>query len=318
MKRSIFTAGRSAFLLLFFGITMGVHPQSGARNHLLRSTMLDESGSVRMDQIDYCDGLGRPVQSVLKESSPGRNDIITFQEYDVAGRKTNLYLPVPVSGSSGAYVSPDAVKTASAVFYGDSCAYDKSVYEPSPMEHLSARFGPGASWHNGEKAVKKRYVSNTGEGIYSCILYLCDFSSILVSLGAYPAGTLFVEETCDEDGNISCTFTDREGQTLLERVTAGTVFHDTYYVYDNLGQLRYVLPPLCNGTDTATLNALAYGYDYDVRGNCIKKKYPGCAPVEMKYDRSDRLVFSRDGNQKAKGEWHFVLIIESTPKNRRY
>lgn len=43
------------------------------------------------------------------------------------------------------------------------------------------------------------------------------------------------------------TYTDNEGRTVLERRihtdTKGTEHLDTYYVYDDLNRLRYVLPP---------------------------------------------------------------------------
>jgi len=34
---------------------------------------------------------------------------------------------------------------------------------------------------------------------------------------------------------------------------------------------------------------------------------PGCDSISMRYDRADRLVFSQDGNRRAKGEWSFFF-----------
>ncbi len=39
----------------------------------------------------------------------------------------------------------------------------------------------------------------------------------------------------------------------------------------------------------------------------IFKKIPGTAAVEMVYDARDRLVFSRDGNQKGSGNWLVIF-----------
>lgn len=86
---------------------------------------------------------------------------------------------------------------------------------------------------------------------------------------------------------------------------------DTYYVYNLLGQLSFVLPPLAadalsDGTysDTAeVLRQYAYVYRYDERGNLIYKRLPGCEPILMVYDKTNCLVLSQDGNQRARGTY---------------
>ncbi|WP_343704733.1 RHS repeat-associated core domain-containing protein [Chitinophaga sp.] len=86
----------------------------------------------------------------------------------------------------------------------------------------------------------------------------------------------------------------------------------TYYVYDELGNLRYVLPPkmveLLPGmswslADEVHRKELCFRYVYDHRQRMVLKQVPGAAPVEMVYDVRDRLVFSQDGNLHDKGEW---------------
>jgi len=168
------------------------------------------------------------------------------------------------------------------------------------------QYGPGAAWRTADRPVKTAYMNNTADGILSCTLYLTSFSSTLVGLGNYPAGRLLVTQTTDEEGHITYTFTDNQGQTVLIREMNGSVTNDTYYVYDDLGQLRYVLPPMCDNINEATLDNYAYKYQYDERGNCILIKLPGCDPVTMKYDKADRLIFCQDGNQ-AGSKWTFFF-----------
>ncbi len=58
------------------------------------------------------------------------------------------------------------------------------------------------------------------------------------------AGTLSVVRTTDEDGAVSLTFTDKLGRTVVTRQVDGTsTYSDTYYAYDDRGQLRFVLQP---------------------------------------------------------------------------
>ena len=47
----------------------------------------------------------------------------------------------------------------------------------------------------------------------------------------------------DEDGNTAYSFTDFSGKTLLERrFLSSDKTADTYYVYDDFGDLRAVIP----------------------------------------------------------------------------
>ena len=130
--------------------------------------------------------------------------------------------------------------------------------------------------------------------------------------------------TSGADGTVE-TYTDNEGRTVLERRihtdTKGTEHLDTYYVYDDLNRLRYVLPPQAeeifrqagetrSGSDKGIAD-YAYVYRYDGNGNCISKKMPGSEEVEMVYDKARRRVLSRDGKCRKEGKWMFWLYEET-------
>ena len=82
---------------------------------------------------------------------------------------------------------------------------------------------------------------------------------------------------------------------LLQRWVIGSDNHDTYYVYDNRGNLRFVLPPRIRdeGISQDKLDALAYCYRYDSRDRCVWRKLPGCDAVRYVYDKADRLISCR-------------------------
>ncbi|MEL7601329.1 MAG: DUF6443 domain-containing protein, partial [Proteiniphilum sp.] len=285
-------------------------------NYIHTKTMLDNTGIASSDRTDYSDGLGRSAQTVLHKSSPGQKDIVTLQEYDEAGRPSNSYIPVPVTTATGEFVTHSTVKTASNSFYGDAYAYDKAVYEPSPLNRITDEYGPGAAWHTAQKRISTSRYTNSSTGELSCILYAIASGTSLQNKGLCGPGELFVTKTTDEDGHISYTFADKLGQVVLERVMNGSAMNDTYSVYDDFGNLRYVLPPaaadalntVSTWTDeNQTLKDYAYIYKYDGQSRCILKKLPGNDPIEMRYDRADRPVFSQDGNRRAKGEWSFFF-----------
>ena len=119
------------------------------------------------------------------------------------------------------------------------------------------------------------------------------------------SGQLSVIKTTDEDLNVSYTFTDEMGHVVLTRQMKGSETHDTYYVYDDKGNLCFVLQPMYQSS--ANLDQYAFQYKYDGRNRCIWKKLPGAGYVEMVYDNADSLVFSQDGNQRAlsTGNWMY-------------
>jgi RHS repeat-associated protein len=92
-------------------------------------------------------------------------------------------------------------------------------------------------------------------------------------------------------------------------------FLSTYYIYDDLDRLRFVIPPkavnqlLANNWQLTAfiINELCFRYEYDARNRVIAKKMPGTDWVYLVYDVRDRMVFSQDGNQRLKGQWLTTL-----------
>jgi len=84
----------------------------------------------------------------------------------------------------------------------------------------------------------------------------------------------------------------------------------TYYVYDDLGNLSFVLPPGANpdaGIPNGTLlEQFCYQYRYDGRRRLIEKKLPGKGWEHMVYNKLDQMVLSQDANQRADGQWLFT------------
>ena len=285
-------------------------------NYILTRTMQNDAASVYRDKIEYFDGLGRSMETVLKGFSPSKNDLVTFQEYDEVGRESKKWSPVPIAGSGG-YTDLSVVQSASQSFYHDSKAYQETVYEPSPLNRVLKQFGTGQNWYNSDKSVKTNYLLNTTDTNLSCALYIVLPNNSLQKQGLYANSELFVTQLTDEDNHTVYEFKDKQDHVVLKRTMNGNEQQDSYFVYDDFDHLRYVLPP--NASDLLTaINAswnmnsqpiqdFAYYYEYDSHDNCILKKLPGCQPVVMKFDKADRMIFSQDGNQRHKGELTFLL-----------
>ena len=268
-------------------------------NYVLTRTMRSADGTVCMDDIQYYDGLGRPVQLVRKGFTPQGNDLATQTDYDDAGRVWREWLPAPFP-SGGGYKADFAANATTE--HGDGCPYAETTYEQSPLDRAVKRTGPGAHWHTAGTGISTRYTTNFPSGNYAVKWYSA--ARPITDRGTYPTGQLLCTETTDENGNVTCSFTDKSGRTALVRRMNGTEAHDTYYVYDTAGRLRLVLPPMVDGdVSLDNLNRYAYRYEYDDRGNCTFKKLPGRDAVYHVYDRSNRLILEQDGNQRSRGVW---------------
>ena len=287
------------YLLLLLQATAG-HAQDSSQNYILTRTMLKSDTKSYLSKVVYYDGLGRPFQTVnkaIENTNKKGVSLATLQEYDAVGRETKTWLPAVITPD---YLAPASFKSSAPASHGnDSRPYQEAVYETSPQNRIVKQYGAGADWHSGHP-VATEFMGNSATAQLRCTRYKVTSAGALEASGDYANGTLNVTRTTDEDGNMSYTFMDKIGRTLLERRMNGSEALDTYYVYDNYGNLCYVLPPAINGNiSTDNLNLYAYQYNYDGCNRCIRKKLPGTQYIEYVYDNSDRLTFSQDGSQRA-------------------
>ncbi|NDV58947.1 DUF6443 domain-containing protein [Bacteroides sp. 519] len=290
-----------------------------------------------MQQLQYFDGLGRPLQAIQRGVTPSQGDLVTYQEYDLYGRESKSWLPSVVAANNGAFVGLPTIATkAGSTYNGDANPYSLNAYELSPLNRLVEQKGPGQDWHTNGKSVKSDYYANRYRGknsaeieLSSNILYWGN--GFIMNAFSASAGDYHVVKVLDEDGNVSYEFKDRFGRLVLSKQIVNGTYHSTYYVYDNAGNLAYVLPPLLSqiwetetifGDTNDSMQKYAYIYKYDGLNRCIYKKLPGCDPVYYIYDKAGRLIFSQDGEQRLKGEWAFTIpdvfgrtVLSGTCKN---
>ena len=72
-------------------------------------------------------------------------------------------------------------------------------------------------------------------------------------------------------------------RTVLTRQMKDNITHDTYYVYDDYGNLCFVLQPMYQ--ESTNLSLYAFQYKYDSRNRCIEKKLPGADAIKYVYDQ---------------------------------
>ncbi|WP_161964016.1 DUF6443 domain-containing protein [Chitinophaga flava] len=278
------------------------------------------AGEVKLT-TQYFDAVGRPLQTVNKQMSASGKDIVSMFVYDNIGRERIKYLPfVPQKGNTSdgkfkldpfseqqAFYQNETLNPGAA---GETIYYSEIDFEASPLNRVFKTYSPGNSWgkRGGSHPTTQDYDANTTEDAIR-IWKIVDGPVIPVSPGIYEAGQLYKNIAYDEQGQTVITFTDKDKRLILKEVQLDNDWLSTYYVYDDSGNLRFVIPPLAaqaiNGNwNLAPVAAeLCFQYQYDERNRMIVKKVPGAAPVEMVYDIRDRLVLTRDGNMKNKSQW---------------
>jgi RHS repeat-associated protein len=253
--------------------------------------------------IQYYDGLGRPTESIAVAAAPDKRDLVEVTRYSGIHNVTQLWLPVPFQ-TEGQYIDISALNTHAQDYYNDNRPYTETLYELSSLERIVEKKRPGESYFF--YPLSNDYSINTETD--SVHIYKVLNNGNLKATGCYYApSTLYKTTVLDEDGKGIVTYTDKLGYKIMEEYAGNR----TYYVHDNLDRLRFVLPHITSARfncgeyaliDTI-LQAAAYCYQYDERGNMIYKRLPGCAPQYMVYDQLGQLVLKQDGNQRKNNKW---------------
>lgn len=266
-----------------------------------------------MISIVQMDASGRTLQSIGFRGSPTGKDLISTNSFDKFGRSKYSFLPVEANQITGAYVS-NYLRLAKT-FYRDSIPYSEvSIYETSPMNRVYKSYGAGKAWRDNNKAMGMSYLTEGSAIKKYTILSNGDISS------ATNYGTdyeLSVKIMTDERGSTVKEYTDKSGNVIQKSVQvddAGT-YLNTAYVYNNYGQLKYIVPPnafyrtLFNETNNPDANFFEeniYGFRQDGRGRVIEKHTPGAGWSKVVYNRLDQAVVSQDSQETLTNTWSFV------------
>lgn len=291
--------------------TVSITPLDATNRISYTDGKLSVSNNIRTNTtVTYYDGLGRPYETIALAQSPNKKDWVSMTGYAGLNRTTHQWLPI-IEDNSGQPISPTDFSEKAIASYGDNHPYHETLYENSALNRVIGATRPGDSYAN-HPSTQTYEINTTDDNVR--LFRVEDTNSEETKLkcesNGYSDYTLYKSTIADEDGKSITTFTDKLGRVILERQNN----NDTYYVYDNKGQLCYVLPPLAaNQISTGIYNdsidilkQYAYVYRYDERGNQIYKRLPGCNPTLMVYDITNTLVLSQTGKQRKRGTYWTV------------
>ncbi|WP_146942136.1 DUF6443 domain-containing protein, partial [Chryseobacterium hagamense] len=300
----------SVVSILFAAVSFAQTNLTSSENYIYSKTCLNGGCSNVSENVQYFDSWGKPVQTIDIKATPLGRDMVSYIEYDSFGRQTRSYLPVPQQATQNGAIYTSPLANAPAV-YGAEKIYSEKILENSPLDRIQQQIQVGTQW--ADKPVNFTYDANADGEVtrYTVSTTWADGStqSLLSSSGNYAASTLAKNMVTNEDNKVSIEFKNKKGQTVLLRKKDNGQNVDTYYIYNEYGQLAYVIPPLAaysGQVDQTTLDNFCYQYRYDGWNRLVEKKIPGKGWEYMVYDRADRLILSQDANMGAAKQWLFT------------
>ena len=261
---------------------------------ITQDTELEDDEKV-MRNITYFDGLGRPIQQIAHQSGGQGQDLISPIAYDEFGREAKAYLPYARESSSlefDAGLLPNSEGSIAALnsFYeakfpeewpSNSTVnpYSEKAFEASPLNRVLEQAAPGKDWQlGGGHTIQYAYQTNGSQEVldFGVTFTEGDTRSPTLTMAThyYDDHTLYKTVTKDENwrsydkkDRTTEEFKNKQGQVILKRSYQNQQPHDTYYVYDDYGNLSYVLPPLASEkTNVYDVGTSSYGASHFVEG----------------------------------------------------
>ncbi|WP_285060234.1 RHS repeat domain-containing protein [Pedobacter ginsengisoli] len=291
-------------------------------------------------QVQTFDHFGRVIETQKIKATPDLRDLIQFNRYDSLGRepeKAKFY--AHQSGfknynSQGYrtdfydfFYTGNVPKKPSIEF--DLYASEVTRWDNSPLNRV-IEAAPGSNMTDWVHRPTMRYAFLAGGG--DIAKYIVNINPSTGARSLFRANnnvatytpteinTFSIKDEAARDTTLNGTVYEiktKEGQLILKRQfnrVGGTMETlSTYYVYDELGNLSFVLPPKANPDAYApisqtTLDNLCYQYRYDSQQRMIAKKVPGKGWEYMIYNKADQVIMTQDSVQrmKANQEWNFI------------
>ncbi|SHN37595.1 DUF6443 domain-containing protein [Mucilaginibacter sp. OK098] len=274
-------------------------------------------------------------------------EAVKYLPYAFQGTADGSYktdaLTTSTTSQSGFYKSPQTPAGISPI----STPKAVTAFEPSPLNRVTEQGAPGDPWQltgttglsatpghttrvlytNNNATALTDTAHSTLAALYTITINSDQSRTLVKGTGTaanYLAGQLYMTVSRNENlpatgrGGTTEEYKDKDGHVVLKRTfnytgsPATLQMLSTYYVYDNLGNLAFVLPPL-SGADSATptqtqLDNLCYQYQYDLRNRLVQKKLPGKGWEYMVYNILDQVVATQDANQRSVSpqQWTFT------------
>ncbi|WP_169305702.1 DUF6443 domain-containing protein [Sphingobacterium alkalisoli] len=281
-------------------------------------------------QVNYIDGLGRPLQDVVIQGSPMQHDLIKPYAYDSLGRQSFQYLPYSRDNNQGTY-RVAALSGEQQDFYSSppegvastTHPYSHAIYEQVSGARIKVQGEVGEIWQpttSANRTQKMLYGSNGSNQVRYWTLTANGAVSTYYEAGKLRKQTFRDENWGGGDGNVGAqeVFQDQSGRVVMAGIwETDQIFNATSYIYDNRGRLRYILPPAARMNGTSERISFAesdaffadqvYAYRYDDSDRPIARKMPGKGWEYFIYNKLDQVVATQDAVQRTKSPQQWTV-----------
>lgn len=254
-------------------------------------SLIGRSQREQLQTTIFYDGLGRKVQTVVKQGSlstgNSATDFVTAVQYDSMGRPSISYLPFAANTTGGNTSVSDGLFKGNpfqqqAAFYntqlsgqvgetnvgggGLNWAYSQQIFENSPLGRQVKQVPQGASWIGAGRGTRIIEAVNTDADSVKIIAWTyvaSDWSTFAIT-GQYTKGTLKKTITIDEAGRCHILFQTKAGQPVLEKRQMSAApdtgqgsghagWQCVYKAFDPMNRMRLAVQPV--GVDLAMANS---------------------------------------------------------------
>ncbi|MEP0114003.1 MAG: hypothetical protein ABJE72_07655, partial [Reichenbachiella sp.] len=179
----------------------------------------------------------------------------------------------------------------------------------------------GSTWEDVAGATQQNYLPPASTLYYrrvstenNCEAYS---NTVLINIRTTPVDAGSNQTIMNDQGLVALTGSPAGGTWSGTGVStdnfdpdvAGIGTHELTYTYTDghcVKEDQRTVTVNFNNITVGFMEDFAFQYRYDERQRMVMKQVPGADSVEMIYDKRDRLVLTRDGNQRAGGEWSFT------------
>lgn len=266
----------------------------------------------------YKNGFGSPLQAIshgnLKDP-----DVIKLNNLAPSDTQYN-YLPYAEMNKStmfrmNGYGEQDNFNAAK---YTDEWGvhFSKSIKSVSNGATYLHRYSAGASFAGADRGDVVYTTINdatlTADQVY--MWRMGDVSGRPEATGFYSSDQLTItHDKMDEHQSHIRTYRDKDGRVVCKKLNNGML---TYYVYDPLGRIAWIIPPKAAPfgvtipylLNSGIADSLCYSYKYDKYGQVIEKHVPDRIGLEKTvYDRYHRPVLYQNALLAQQNKWQFTV-----------
>lgn len=295
------------------------------RLYIPRTPLTNITGSTNLNKVGvtttYTNGWGKPLQFIKRGSIANTNDIIV--PIDNRSSSTDYgFLPYATTKNSKFKMQPfDDQKS----YYNGSnhpnndeggYSYIKTNVTANNGKYTIANYSPGQSFVGSNKsgAIVDMEFSTANDDVW--IWDINSNGEPYISAKYDPGEILVTNKTADTHNPQVKTYHDKNGKLLCKKMLNGSTWLITYYIYDDLGRLQFILPPksltgILNINKIVyqqTLDEFCYLYKYNKYNQLVEKKVPGRAIADRTvYDAKNRAVLYQNALLQANDKWEFYV-----------